>query len=93
MTQPFGMLKTYCVIVLTVLRRKHVKKNKPLCQLNAELWPHVFKLNKARDVQHYFFPKIWERETDWQIEREREGRKKDNERVFHITGGRAYKAM
>ena len=76
MTQPFGMLKTYSVIVLTVLIRKHVKKNKPLCQLNAELWPHVFKLNKARDVQHYILPKIWERkretERDRLTDRERE---------------------
>ena len=69
MTQPFGMLKTYSVIVLTVLIRKHVKKNKPLCQLNAELWPHVFKLNKARDVQHYILPKIWERERETEIDR------------------------
>ena len=69
MTQPFGMLKTYSVIVLTVLIRKHVKKNKPLCQLNAELWPHVFKLNKARDVQHYILPKIWERERETERDR------------------------
>ena len=29
-----------------------------------------------------------QRETDWQIEREK-GREKNNKRIFHITGGRA----
>ena len=82
MTQPFGMLKTYSVIVLTVLIRKHVKKNKPLCQLNAELWPHVFKLNKARDVQHYIFPKIREGERERQTDREREGERKITREYF-----------
>ncbi len=57
-TQPFGMLKTYSVIVLTVVIRKHVNKNKLLCQLNAELWPHVFRLNNSQGYVSSFLPKV-----------------------------------